>query len=99
MSIPAKNSVKATMKTPVVTGVKPQEDVIVYAIWTKGGGVDGMDHKDKPKKTAAFFDRALAVKACDAWSEIKLEIIEDVAERTRTIVRNLDPIDRLLLGL
>lgn len=72
-------------------------DRIVYVVWTQGGGIDGRDSEDKPRRIAAFFDRETADKVCGAWSEIKLEIVENVEDRIARILEKLDPVEKLLL--
>jgi hypothetical protein len=72
-------------------------DIIVYELWTKGGGVDGMDFKDKPKLKSVFLDRTEAEKKVDGWHELKVKVIENVeAERVKALER-INPLDLFLL--
>lgn len=72
-------------------------DEIVYVVWSKAGGIDGMDPDAKPAKKQAFFQRKEAEKACDAWSEVKAEIVEGAEARREQIIAKMDPVDRLLV--
>ena len=43
--------------------------ITVYAVRTKGGGVDGMDFKDKPKDKDLYPTCELAEAKITAWDE------------------------------
>jgi len=73
-------------------------DRIVYKVVSKGGGVDGMDFSDKGGHTKyASFDRSDAEKHVDGWSELRVEVIEHYEKRSERLLKDLDPVDRLIL--
>lgn len=75
-------------------------DVIVYTLLSKGGGVDGRDHTDKAGKLmdAAYYRQTLEKSGNRAWGDIVPTVV-NLKEARRKALDKLDPIDKLILGL
>jgi hypothetical protein len=71
-------------------------DEIVYIVYSKPGGVDGMDHTDKGGTIVrATTEKAAAEKfvgQCHGWYEIKPEVhdLEEVAKATLAKLTKLE---------
>jgi hypothetical protein len=73
-------------------------DKIIYKVVTNGGGIDGRDSSDKGGTVKfASLDRAEAEKKVDAWSTLKVDVIENFEEEAKKALANLDPVERLLI--
>lgn len=73
-------------------------DQIIYKVVSKSGGVDGRDPSEKGGKVLhAFFDRKEAENNLNGWTELKIDVIENVEKYTDELVKKLDPVERLLL--
>lgn len=72
-------------------------DRIVYKVVTKDGGIDGRSQEKGGQVKFASFDRREAVGRLDGYSELKLEVIEDVELKYREVLKRLDKVDLLLL--
>lgn len=73
-------------------------DKIVYLVVTEPGGVDGRDPSAKGGVKYASFEKADAEKHLDAWSKLKVDVIEDVEDKTAKLIKEFTPVARLLLG-
>lgn len=72
-------------------------DKIVYLIVSKGGGIDGMDHKDKGGKIVyASYEKNQG--ELNPWTERRADVV-DVVEQRRKSLRKLDALDKLVLGI
>jgi hypothetical protein len=72
-------------------------DAILYKVVTIAGGVDGKSADKGGKTKFASFDRYEAEKKLDSWSELKLEVIENIEAAVARKMAALDPVDFLLL--
>lgn len=75
-------------------------DVIVYALVTKGGGVDGLDPSDRGGRTLAVHrTKTDAEKDNRApWCVIRAEVL-DINAAKRAALLKLSPVDRFALGV
>jgi len=74
------------------------EDRIIYLKISNGGGVDGMDHKDKGGRIlAASYDREEIEALMDGWSHLRPTVM-DIINKKKATLKKLDPVERLVLG-
>jgi hypothetical protein len=72
-------------------------DKIIYKVVTNRGGIDGTSSDLGGKVKFASLDRTEAEKKVDAWSTLKVDVIENFEEEARKALANLDPVERLLV--
>jgi hypothetical protein len=73
-------------------------DKIIYKVVTNGGGIDGRDSSDKGGTVKfASLVREEAEKKVDAWSTLKVDVIQNFEEEAKKALTLLDPVERLLI--